>query len=141
VGTHPRNPVSGIGADILKFIPGSNVGQTSRRVRGKTVYGQGANPWYLYAAGQIPMLNQLFVRESNIKQAQQGNAWFPRMSYAAGLSVYDRDLETEQTNAQLQWADEFKRIMRGLRDEGLFPETKRRKPSRNQQFQLTQGGK
>lgn len=139
-GTHPRNPVSGFGADVLKLLPGSNVGQTSRNVRGQTVYGQGANPWYLYAAGQIPMLNQLMIRESNIKQAQQGNAWFPRLSYAAGLSIYDRDLESEQTAAQLQWADQFKRIMRGLRDEGAFPETKKRKPSKNQQFVLTQGG-
>jgi hypothetical protein len=139
--THERNPVSGFGASILSLLPGSNVGQTSRKAGGETIYGAGANPWYTYAAGQIPMLNQLFLRESSIKQAQQGNAWLPRMSYLAGLSVYDRDLESEQTAAQLEWADAFKKILRSLRDEGAFPETVPRKQSRNQKYMLNVGGK
>jgi hypothetical protein len=49
--THERNPVSNIGADILSLIPGSNVGQTSRKVGGKNVSGPGADPRMAYLLG------------------------------------------------------------------------------------------
>ena len=118
VGTHPRNPVSGIGADILKLIPGSNVGPTQRTVRGQPVEGPGANPWYTFAAQQIPFVNFLVNQNSPIKAAERGGAVNAPLAYLGGISLYQRDLQAEQTAAQLDFQNNMKRILRGKRDVG-----------------------
>ena len=129
VGTHPRNPVSGIGADLLRLIPGSNVGPTERTVRGQVVQGEGANPWYTFAAQQIPFVNFLINQESPIKQAERGGALNSPLAYLGGVSLYHRDLQAEQTAAQLNFQDTMKKILRGQRDTGQLAPVRPKKLS------------
>jgi hypothetical protein len=124
---HPRNPISGVAADILRDVPGANVGTTSRNVRGVQTFGEGANPWVGYIAGQTPMTNFLVNQLSSIKEAQRGKA-NTYAGYLGGVSTYERDLNAEAVAANLQFAAEMKKIMRGYRDEGLLPNPKYKQP-------------
>lgn len=128
-----RTPVSGFAAGLLGGVPGADVGPTARTVRGERVEDTGASPWVGYAASQIPWANQIVNRESKIRQQQQGNPWLSRMSQYLGISVYDRDLETEQMVAQLEFKDEVAAMMKRLRDEGVIPPAQQRKQSPYQQ--------
>ena len=124
-----RKPISDFAGSVLSNIPGTNVGPTSRVVRGERVSGTGASPWVSYIAGQLPWANQLVNREASIKQAQQGNPTLSRLSFFGGVSTYDRDLETELTVAQLDLKDKVARIMKNLRDEGVIPPPEEKKKS------------
>lgn len=132
-GAHARKPISNAAAQVLQFIPGTDVGPTSRNVRGEKVVGMGANPWVGYIAGQLPWLNQLVNRQATIRQEQQGHAALPWASFAGGVAIYERDLETEQTVAQIEFQEQMQRLMRSLRDMGLVEESKPKKPSEFQQ--------
>lgn len=127
-----RKPISDFAGSVLQGVPGSDVGRTSRMVRGERVEGTGANPWVGYIAGQLPWLNQIVNREATIKEKQANNPWASRLSFFGGVSTYDRDLETELTVAQLEWQEEMQRLMKRLRDEGIIAPAKANKPS---QFQ------
>lgn len=122
--THPLNPVSGFGAALLSKIPGGNVGETSRVVRGQKMYGPGANPWATYIAGQLPLSNFLVNQRSNIKEAQRGGEQLTDLNYLGGMSVFDRDYEAEMTAARLNFEDQMKKVTRGLRDRGAIPESR-----------------
>ncbi len=124
-----RKPVSDFAGSVLSNVPGTNVGPTSRMVRGERVTGMGASPWVGYIAGQLPWANQLVNREADIKQQQQGSPWLSRMSFYGGVSSYDRDLETELTVAQLELKDKVARIIKNLRDEGVIPQAEAKKKS------------
>lgn len=132
-GSHARKPISNAAAQVVQFIPGADVGLTSRNVRGEQVVGMGANPWVGYVAGQLPWVNQLVNRNATIRQAQQGNSALPWLSFGGGVSVYERDLETEQTVAQIEFQEQMQRLMRSLRDMGVIPEAKPKKPSEFQE--------
>jgi hypothetical protein len=140
-GTHPRNPIADWAGNTLGMLPGNpaNVGVTERNVRGEPVQGTGASPWVSYIAGQLPMANYLVNRRATIKQEQQGGAGpvgFGSLSYLGGLSMYDRDLESDMAVAQMQFSDQMARVIRGLRDEGKLPESKRKKATSPYQLEL-----
>lgn len=128
--SHPRNPISGIAADILSHIPGTDVGQTARRVNGKEVYGPGANPLVSYFAGQTPLTNLLVNSESNVKGAQRGGGGKGLLSWLAGISTYKPDQQSMQVGASALDQQAFKQYMRGLRDMQAYPEAKRSKQSK-----------
>jgi hypothetical protein len=127
-GTHPRVPVSGGTATALslldKIIPGDffNVGQTARTAFGETVYGEGADPLVGYGASQLPWLNYLVNQKSTVRQAQRGdnNA---SLSQLAGLSFWEVDKDAELLHSRMELEEEFRRYIRGLRDEGVLPES------------------
>jgi hypothetical protein len=129
--THPRNPISGFAASLLSAIPGTNVGQTERLVNGKRVYGPGANPLVTYIAQQTPLSNLLVNAESNIKGKQRGGAGKGLLSWLGGVSTYKPDEQAQQTAAQLNEQKAFKQFLRGLRDEKVIPEAKKKKTSAN----------
>lgn len=122
---HPRNPISGAAASVLQFVPGANVGQTKRDVRGEPVYGPGANPLVSYAAQQTPWTNLLVNRMSNIRKEQQGdnNALFSQLF---GLSTFQTDADTQAAIMQQEFNDAFSQYVRGLRDEKKLPESNRK---------------
>lgn len=121
-GPHPLNPVSGLGAAVIGSIPGFETGTTSRVVRGEKLYGEGASPWATYIAGQLPLSNYFINQRSNIKEAQRGGSVLTHLNYLGGMSVINRDYETELVAAQLNFQDQMKRVVRGLRDRGIYPE-------------------
>lgn len=128
--THERNPVSSIGANLLKFIPGSDVGQTSRNIGGKRVSGPGANPYFQFALGQIPIARQLGLNYSGINKERAGqNA----LSYFGGLSVQNVDPAQQKMIESIVLQDELKREVTSLRDAGLLPPAKSKK-SKNQKL-------
>lgn len=127
VGSHPRDPIAGWAANVLKYLPGSDVGPTERSVRGKEVTGAGINPWYSYALSQLPITNVL-TSSSNIKQAQRGGG-LAQLSYLAGVPLYKRDIPSEQTGAALNEQTAEERWAKGLRDAGLAPPTKKKSTS------------
>lgn len=128
VGSHPRNPINGWAADVLKYLPGADVGQTSREVNGQTVTGAGINPWYSYALSQLPETN-LLNTFSNIKQQQRGGPGFIAAQYALGAPLYKRDIPSETVGAQLNEQTAEQRWARGLRDAGVVPPTKKKNTS------------
>lgn len=127
--THPRSPISGFAASILKNIPGTNVGPTSRFVNGKKVTGPGANPLVTFALQQTPLTNLLASGESNIKKAQRGGGNKALLSELTGVSTYKPDQQALQSAAQAQFQQGYKQFLRGLRDANLVPEAKRKKQS------------
>lgn len=125
---HPRSPVSGPAASILGLLPGSNVGTTARQVNGQIMRGPGANPILSYIAGQTPITNVLVNQMSNIRRAQRGrNASL--LSYFGGLSTYSPDREQTLGIAEQEWNKSFRQFVRGLRDEGRWPEVEDTEPS------------
>lgn len=127
--SHPRNPISGFAASILRGIPGTDVGQTSRQVNGKKMVGPGANPIVSYIAQQTPLTNLIVNAESNIKKAQRGGGQKALLSEFGGLSTYKPDQQQQQAIAQFEAQQSFKQYIRGLRDMGVLPEAKKRKAS------------
>lgn len=127
-GTHPRNPVSPIGAAFLGMIPGSNVGQTSRMgPGGKTLHGPGADPYYAYMLQQIPLAGELGLKSGGIKRGQSGVPMGPELSYLGGQSVTHVDPKMQQLIQQINMADALKKQVAGLRDTGVIPRAKKRK--------------
>lgn len=126
--THPRTPVNRLGADLLKLIPGSNVGQTQRQ----GVSGPGANPYYAYLLGQIPMLREATVSTGGIKGKTPGTD--PYLSYFGGLSTQTYDPKLEQDYATADATKAAKKFLTGLRDEGTIPPAKKRKKSKKEQY-------
>lgn len=125
VGSHPRNPVAGWAADVLRYLPGSDVGQTARSVDGKEETGQGINPWYSYALSQLPETN-LANSLSSIKTTQRGGIGFTLGQYVGGQPIYKRDIPSETIGAQLNNQTAEQRWARGLRDAGMIPQTKKK---------------
>lgn len=128
--SHPRTPVSGFAADILRMIPGTDVGPTARNVGGKEVYGQGANPLVGYFAGQTPLTNLLVNSQANVKQAQRGGAGKGLLSWLGGVTTYKPDQQALQTGAAAVESQAFKQYIRGLRDQRILPEAKKTKKTR-----------
>jgi len=123
--SHPRNPVSSVAAPLLSLIPGANVGQTARVVGGQTVTGSGASPLLTYFAGQTPLTNILVNQMSNIRQAQRGrNA--SMLSYFGGISTYAPDQQQTLGIAAQNESEAFRQYLRGLRDEGRWPDTEQK---------------
>lgn len=90
--------------------------------------GVGANPLLAYFAGQTPLTNIVVNQTSNIRRAQRGrNASL--LSYFGGLSTYAPDREQTLGIAEQEWNDTFRQIVRGLRDEGRWPEVEQTDPS------------
>lgn len=137
---HDRNPVSGAAAALFNNIPGSNVGTTSRKVHGVKTYGEGANPWFGYVAGQLPESNFLVNQLASIKQQQRGGFGLTALGYLGGLSAYDRDYESEQVASQIQFQDEMKKVIRSLRDRGAIPENSPKNSKFQLQLQQIMGG-
>lgn len=121
-GGHPRQPISDWSAGLLSLIPGSNVGKTKR---GETT-GMGASPWLTYAFGQTPWTRSIFLG-GKIKSQQRGysNWW----SQLGGQQLTQIDNDKQLILERMALKDKLKRRMRGLRDEGLYPEAETRKLS------------
>lgn len=121
-GGHPRQPISDWSAGLLSLIPGSNVGQTKRG--GKA--GMGASPWLTYAFGQTPWTRSIFLG-GKIKSQQRGysNWW----SQLGGQQLTQIDNDKQLILERMALKEKLKRRMRGLRDEGLYPEAETRKLS------------
>jgi hypothetical protein len=122
--THERNPVSNLGADFLSLLPGSDVGQTSRKVGGKNVSGPGANPYYAYMLGQIPMLRQVGLNYSGINKKRNTTNL---LSYLGGQSVQNIDPAEQKMIESIKLQDQVKKEVTSLRDAGLMPRAKGRK--------------
>jgi len=122
--SHPRTPISGWAAKMLSNIPGTNVGTTARQVDGETMRGPGASPLISYLAAQIPMTNVAVNQMSNIRQAQRGQGR-SLVSYLGGLSTFSPDPEQTLGIAEQDWNKAFAQYVRGLRDEGRWPEPER----------------
>lgn len=124
--THSRNPVSPFGAALLRFVPGANVGATSRTgPGGDRIYGPGANPYLLHALGYLgPTANLLLNKQGGIKRKQMGPV-SPLWSYGAGLSIQHIDQAQQQLLAQINFSDEAKKMLQDMRDEGLIPQAER----------------
>lgn len=117
-----RKPVSGLAAAALQFVPGADVGTTSRNVRGERVEGVGASPWASYIAAQLPMVNAVVNQNASINRAKRGdNNFLPILGYAGGLAVYDRDLEAEQAAALIENREAVARVLRNMRRSGVVP--------------------
>lgn len=130
--THGRNPVSGLGADLLRLIPGSNVGLTSRKgPNGKELMGQGANPYYQYLLGQLPMARELGISSSGIQRNKTPIP--PELSYLGGQSVQHIDPAEQREIAQIDLSNKVKSQVAELRDEGRLPRAKVPKKSKNAQ--------
>lgn len=127
--SHPRSPISNFAADILRNIPGTNVGPTSRTINGKQVFGQGANPLVSYFAQQLPLTNLAVNQQSNIKQGQRGGAGKGLLSELLGVSTYKPDQGQLQAGASAVEQQGFKQFIKGLRDERVLPPAKRPKKS------------
>lgn len=121
-GGHPRQPVSDWAAPLLRLIPGSNVGQTKRG----DIVGQGASPWLTYAFGQSPWTRSIFLG-GKIKGEQRGysNWW----SQIGGIQVTKLDNDKQLILERMALKEKLKGRMRGLRDEGRFPEAEARRMS------------
>lgn len=132
--THSRNPVSPIGASLLQFLPGSNVGQTSRvGPGGKHLYGPGANPYLLHALGYLgPTANLILKKSGGIGKRQADVS--PLWSYGAGVSVQHVDQAQERLMEQIVNNKAAQKMMQDLRDEGILPQAKRRKGKKARQF-------
>lgn len=130
---HPRTPVSRLGKDILRFVPGANVGTTARNINDKMVRGPGASPIAAYLAGQTPISNLLVNQTSNIKSAQRGGQSKALLSWLGGTSTFNVNEAQQAKVLSAQEKDAFAQYVRGLRDEGKLPESKRRKKSKFQQ--------
>lgn len=141
-GAGGRSPVSGAAASLFSMIPGSNVGTTGRNVDGEMQYGAGANPWFAYAAGQLPLTNFLVNQMSSIKRQQRGGTVLPVIGYVGGVAVYDRDLEAEVAAAQIETREEVQNIIRNLRRSGkLAPAEKKKVSSFDKRLQeILKGG-
>jgi hypothetical protein len=123
-----RKPVSGLAASVLQFVPGADVGTTSRNVRGERVEGVGASPWASYIASQLPMVNAVVNSTSSIAREKRGdNQFLPIIGYAGGVAIYDRDLEAEQTAAMLENQEDVRRVLRNMRREGVVPPAEKHK--------------
>lgn len=127
--SHPRSPISGIAADILRGIPGTNVGQTARTVNGKVVRGPGANPLVGYFAQQLPLTNLVVNQQAKVKQAQRGGSGKGLLSEVLGVSTYKPDQGQLQAGANAVEQQGFKQYIKGLRDMGVIPEPKKTKQS------------
>jgi hypothetical protein len=133
--THSRNPVSPIGAALLKFLPGSNVGQTSRvGPGGKHIYGPGANPYLLHILSYLGPTESLIMKKSGGIGRTQADV-SPLWSYGAGVSLQHVDQAQEALMEQIVTSQEGKKMIQDLRDEGVLPQAKRRKGHTAQQQQ------
>ena len=113
---HPRQPISDWAAPILSLIPGSNVGKTKR---GDKV-GMGASPWLTYAFGQSPWTRSIFLG-GKIKSEQRGYSnWWGQLG---GVQITKLDPKQQIILERMALKEKLKRRIRGLRDEGLYPES------------------
>jgi hypothetical protein len=122
---HPRAPISGLAAALLGPISSANVGTTSRQIKGQELRGPGAHPLVGYFAAQTPWTNLLVNQMSNIRSAQRG-AGKSLLSYLGGTATYSPDVEATIGGAEQEWNRAFRQFVRGLRDEEVLAEPKKR---------------
>lgn len=132
---HARQPISNWLAPLMSLIPGSDVGTTSRKVKGKQVFGQGASPYAMYFANQLPLSRYLSTSFNPITRERRGIG--PELSYMFGLSTTKLDNQGAMTAEQLALQDRVAAIIKKLRDEGRYPQSNR-KTSKNQQLILNE---
>jgi hypothetical protein len=118
---HPRQPISDWAAPFISLIPGSDVGQTRRG--DKT--GMGAHPWISYAFGQTPWTRFAFLGGSKVK----GKGYAPALSQIGGLQITTIDPEQQLMFERMDLKEKLERRIKGLRDEGAYPQARRRKES------------
>lgn len=116
---HARQPVSSWLAPLLAQVPGSDVGTTSRTVRGKQVFGQGASPYAMYFVNQLPLSRYLATSFNPITRGKRGYA--PELSYFGGQSTTKLDPQTQLIMEQLALQDRVAARVKELRDEGKVP--------------------
>ena len=118
--THPREPISDLGASIFGAIPGNpfDVGLTERG----NIRGAGSN-WILpYIAGQTPFTNWLINSRSSIRTGQKGGGFATDLNYLTGLNFRDANNQAQIIEILQEIKDAVARRKRGLRDEGVIPE-------------------
>lgn len=127
--THAMNPTSNILADIGGNIPiiDKLFGQTTRFVPGKGYEkGPGINPYADFALGQLPLINYLKNKDNPLRSSSESNR---DLSYIGGISYVTPNPTAEKYYATLGQSDYLKQAIQDLRDLGIFPEPKHRKPS------------
>lgn len=130
--THPLSPVSKAG-QLLAFGLRVPTGTTARKVRGKVMRGPGADPLFSYLAGQIPPVNFMVNQLSNIRREQRGGVSAPLLSYLGGISTYNPDPAQTELSQEQEFNKSFRQYLRGLRDQGKYPEVEEREESPFQQ--------
>ena len=121
---HPRNPVTGLGEDILSLIPGSNVGQTARTGPGlERLTGPGADPQLVHLVSQIPWLRTALVSGGGIRGQQNDRAAI--LSQLAGISTTTGDPDLNAYYERLSVEDKVDKMIQGYRDAGRIPLTTR----------------
>jgi len=124
--THPRAPVTGLGAKLLSLVPGSNVGQTARiGPGGDWIQGPGANAYMAYLLGQTPMTRAAFLAGGGIRGKQTDHSAL--LSLLGGQSMVNVDPETQMMFDTLDLEDKVDKKLTGLRDEGKIKRKKKKK--------------
>lgn len=132
IDTGRKEPIGGLAASILKFVPGADVGRTARSPHGERVEGPGASPWISYFAGQLPLSQTLLHVGDPITSKKRGSAGrlsYKNLGYLTGLPLYNRDPETEAVVAEIQLQEQVARLLKELRDSGKLPPAKKQKRS------------
>lgn len=123
---HPRTPISDWAAPFVSLIPGANVGPTARQTGKGRVEGAGASPWIAYAFGQSPWTRALFLG-GKIRHQQKGvSPWWGQLG---GVQISKIDPEQQILLERLALKDKLKGRMKGLRDEGRFPQAEAKRQS------------
>lgn len=127
--THALNPTSNVLADIGGNLPiiDQLFGKTTRFVPGKGYErGPGINPYADFLLGQVPLVNYLKNKDNPLRSSSESNR---DLSYIGGISYVTPNPTAEKYYAQLAQSDYLKQAIQQLRDQGLFPEPKKRKRS------------
>jgi hypothetical protein len=134
---YDRNPVrGGIAADLLKLIPGANVGETGRKdANGKMVHGVGIDPRLSYLLGQTPATNLLFNQGSKIRgETSPENAHRATLAWLTGINGTSVDAKQQQEFALLHFQkDILPALMKNYRAHGVIPAAAIKKLSPNEQ--------
>lgn len=129
--THELVPTNPLLARILSVLPGGLTGETERAVGKRQIRSAGISPMLSYLLGStgIPYLRYAMGRNpiSEAENPAENRA----LSTFGGLPLYSANQDEERMLAQLRDADEFKKFLRILRDNG-YPEPKKRKVSPNE---------
>lgn len=131
--SHEFVPANAKIASLIGALAPGLAGHTERTVGKRQVGAAGINPMLSYLLGEtgVPLLRYALNRNpvAEAENPETNRA----LNQFLGAPLYTANQSEEKLLAELQDADSFKKFIRVLRDENLYPESKRRKPSPHQQ--------